>query len=99
MQRKIGTEVELAKTVSPLESIGVSSAIDRAASNYLNVEKKAEKVKKLIVTGTYNADIAKYILGTLELVFQGMLADIDKKRTASLYLIQTWKIFLSNNVN
>ena len=63
------------------------------------LKKKAEKVKKLIVTGTYNADIAKYILGTLELVFQGMLADIDKKRTASLYLIQTWKIFLSNNVN
>lgn len=46
MQRKIGTEVELAKTVSPLENIGVSSAIERAASNYLNVEKKAEKVKK-----------------------------------------------------
>ena len=46
MQRKIGTEVELAKTVSPLESIGVSSAIDKAASNYLNVGEKAEKVKK-----------------------------------------------------
>ena len=43
MQRKIGTEVELAKTVSPLESIGVSSATDRAASNYLNVEKKSRK--------------------------------------------------------
>ena len=41
MQRKIGTEIELAKTVSPLDSIAVSTAIDRAASNYLNVGKKA----------------------------------------------------------
>ena len=99
MQRKIGTEVELAKTVSPLESIGVSSAIDKAASNYLNVGEKAEKVKKLIATGTYNADIAKYILGTLEPVFQGMLAGIDAKEQQAYISYRHGKSFLSNNVN
>ena len=29
MQRKIGTEIELGKTVSPYDSIDASSAIDR----------------------------------------------------------------------
>ena len=43
MQRRISTEAEIDKTVSPLYSIDDSSAIDRTASNYLNT---GEKVKK-----------------------------------------------------
>ena len=31
MQRKIGTEIELGKTVSSFDSVGASFAIDRAA--------------------------------------------------------------------
>ena len=77
MQRKIGTEVELGVTVSPFDSIGASSALDRSASNFLNAWEKVEKIRKLILTGTYGADIAKYIPGTLDLVYQGMLEDID----------------------
>ena len=69
MQRKIGTEVALVKTVSPLDSIGPSSAIDRSTSNYLNTAEKVQKYKKLISTGTYDADIAKYIPGILDLVY------------------------------
>ena len=69
MQRKIRTEVALVKTVSPLDSIGPSSAIDRSTSNYLNTAEKVQKYRKLISTGTYDADIAKYIPGTLDLVY------------------------------
>ena len=79
MQRKIGTEIELGKTVSPFDSIGASSAIDRTASNFLNSGEKIKKIRKLIETDTYDADIANYIPGTLEPVFQGMLEDVDTK--------------------
>ena len=58
MQRKIGTEIELGKTISPFDSIGTSSAIDRTASNYTDADDKVRKIRKLIETGTYDADIA-----------------------------------------
>ena len=79
MQRKIGTEINLGKTVSSFDSICSSPAIDRTASNFLNASEKVQKIKKLIKTGEYDADIAKYIPGTLELVYQGMLEDMDAK--------------------
>ena len=59
MQRKIGTEVNIGKTVSPLDSIGASSAIDRTASNYLNADEKLQKVRKPTKTGRHDADIAR----------------------------------------
>ena len=68
MQRRIGTEAEISKTVSPLDSIGASLAIDRTASYYLNAGEKVQKIRKL-----------RYIHGTIELVFQGMIKDIDTK--------------------
>ena len=70
MQRKKGTENELGKTISPYESIGASFSIDRTVSSYLDAGEKVQKIKKLILTGTYEADIAKYTPGALELVFQ-----------------------------
>ena len=79
MQRRIGTEVEIGKTVSPLDRIGASSAMDKTASNYLNAGEKVQKIRNLIQTGIYDVDIARYIPGTLELVFQGMLEVIDTK--------------------
>ena len=89
MQRKTGTEVELDKAVSLFDSIGASSAIDRSASNYLNAAEKEQKIRKLISTGTYDADIVKYIPGTLDLIYQGMLIYQGRhKRTTSLPLIQ-----------
>ena len=78
-KKKTGTEIELAKTASPFNSIGASSAIDRTASNYLNAGEKVRKIRKLIETGTYDSDIARYISGTLVHMFQGILEDIDKK--------------------
>ena len=79
MQRKIGTETNLGKTVSPLDSIVSSSAIDRTASDFLNTTEKVQKICKLIQTEEYDTDIVKYIPGRLELVYQGMLEDIDTK--------------------
>ena len=79
MQRKKGTENELGKTISSYESIGASFSIDRTVSSYLDAGEKVQKNKKLILTGTYEADIAKYTPGALELVFQWMLEDIDTK--------------------
>ena len=83
MQRKIGTEVDIGNTVSPFNSIGKLSAIDRCASNYTNARAKVQKIRQLISTGTYDADIAKYIPGTLDLVYQGILEDIDIKEKAA----------------
>ena len=79
MQRKIGTKVELGATVSPFDSIRALSAIDRSSSNLLNAGEKVQKIRKLISASTYDADIAKYIPETLDLVYQGMLEDIDTK--------------------
>ena len=79
MQRKIGTETELGKTVSSFDSIGVLSATNRTVLNYLNAGEEVQKLRKLIETGTYDAGIVRYIPRTLELVFQGMLEDIDTK--------------------
>ena len=83
MQRKIGTEINLGKTVSPFDSIGSSSAIDRTASNFSNASENVQQIKKLIKAGENDADIAKYIPGALKLVYQEMLEDIDTKEQPS----------------
>ena len=43
MQREIGNEVHIGATVSPFDSIGRSSAIDRTASEYENSREKEKK--------------------------------------------------------
>ena len=78
MQREISDKVFLGQTVSPFDDLGNSSAIDRTASNY-TYAKKVRKIRELISTGKYDADIAKYILGILEIKFQGMLEDINTR--------------------
>ena len=79
MQRKIDNEVQFGKTVSLFDTTGQSSYVDRTASNFINTSEKVQKLKRLINTGEYNADIAKYIPGMLELAFQGMIENIDSK--------------------
>ena len=46
MQRKIDDDIHLAKTLTPVESIGESKAIDRTASAFDNVNKKYKKLKE-----------------------------------------------------
>ena len=64
MQREIGDNVHLGQTVG-----GVSS-IDRTASDFDTAREKVNKLKRLVDRGAYDADVARYILGTLDLVFQ-----------------------------
>ena len=78
-QREIGDKVFLGQTVSPFDDIGNSSTIDRAASNYTYAKEKLRKIRELVSTGKYDADIAKYIPGILEMKFQGMLEGIDTR--------------------
>ena len=83
MQREISDKVTLGDTLNPYEDARRSSAIDRTASNYNDAREKLQKIRDLIGTGRYDADLAKYIPGLLELAIQGMLEDIDtKEKTA-----------------
>ena len=88
MQRKIDNEVQLGKTVSLFDTTGQSSSIDRTASNFLNATEKVQKIKRLINTGEYDADLAKYIPGMLDLVFQVMIENIDTKETCGAFILQ-----------
>ena len=80
MQREISDKIFLRQTVSPFDDIGNSSAIDRTASNYTDAKEKVGKIRELISTGKYDADIAKYIPGILEMKFQGMPENIDTRK-------------------
>ena len=74
----------LGQTTSPLDDVGLSSTIDRTASDYTDAGEKVKKIRELIRTGNYDADIAIYIPGVLKLVFQGMLEDANtKEKTAN----------------
>ena len=93
MQRRIDNEVRLAKTVSPFESIGRSSSINRTAVNFTNATEKIQKIKRLIDTREDDADLAKYISGILNLIFQGMIENINTKKSRSrIYPTKIWKI-------
>ena len=76
MQREIGTLIDLGKNVSAYDSIGRVPAIDKNSSDFDKANTKVSKLKRLVKTGEYDADLARYIPGTLELAFQGMLDDI-----------------------
>ena len=56
-----------------LNSIGKLKVIDRTALDIENLNKKVQKIKKLINKKIYDEDVARYIPGTLDLIFQGML--------------------------
>ena len=79
MQRRIDNGVQLGKTVSPFDATAQSSSVDRTGSNFTNASEKVQKIKRLINTGEDDADVAKYIPGMLELMFQGMIENIDTK--------------------
>ena len=79
MQRQIINRVFLEQTTLPLDDARLSSAIDRTASDYTDAGEKVRKIRELIRTGNYDADIARYIPGVLKLVFQGILENIDTK--------------------
>lgn len=67
MQQRISDNIHLGKTVSPFESIGESKAIDGTAYEFLNADQKAAKIKRMVIKGEYNEDIARYIPGILKI--------------------------------
>ena len=97
MQREISDKVFLGDTVSPLDDIGRSSAIERTASNYNDAKEKVKKIRELISTGQYDEDIAKYIPNLLELKFQGMLEDIDTREQLDFQILLTENYYINPN--
>ena len=79
IQQRINDSIHLGKAISPFENIGDSKAIDRTASDFLNADQKVEKIKRLVNKGEYNKDVARYILGVLNLMYQGMLESITTR--------------------
>ena len=101
MQRRISDEVQLGSTDSPFNAAGQSSSINRSASNFLNASEKVHKIKRLINTEEYDADLAKYIPGMLDLVYQQMIENIDtKEQVAHIFYkdmeMLEFQIMLSN---
>ena len=70
MQKDIGDDVHIGQSVTPFQSVGKPAAINKTTSDFDNANLKVEKNRRLIEHGTYNADIASYIPGTLDLVIQ-----------------------------
>ena len=67
IQREVSDRVFLGQNVSPFENAGLSDVIDRTASNYNDAKDKFKKIRELIKTGIYDADIARWIPGVLEI--------------------------------
>ena len=76
MQREISNDVEIGSSVTPFQSVGKSPAVDKTASDFDNANLKVKKIRRLIEQDIYDVDIALYIPGTLDLVFQGMIEKI-----------------------
>ena len=83
MQREISDKNTLGDTLSPINDARRSTAIDRTTSNYNYAKKKVQKIRNLINMGKYDADLAKYIPGLMDLAIQGMLDDIDTREKAA----------------
>ena len=79
MQRDISNKNTLGNTVNPVDDIRRSTAIDRTTCNYNDAKEKVQKIRDLIKMGKYDADLAKYVPGLMDLAIQGMLDDIDTR--------------------
>ena len=76
MQWEISNDVKIGSSVMPFQSVGKSPAVDKTASDFDNANLKVKKIRRLIEWGIYDADIARYIPGMLDLMFQGMIEKI-----------------------
>lgn len=76
MQREVSIEVKTGDSVTPFKSVEKSPTIDKTASDFDNMNLKVKKIRRLIEHGIYDAGIARYITGILNLVFQGMIDKI-----------------------
>ena len=79
MQREIRDKNTLGDTLNPINDARRSTAIDRTTSNYNDAKEKFQQIRNLINMGKYDADLAKYIPGLMDLAIQGILDDIDAR--------------------
>ena len=79
MQRDISNKNIPGERLSPINDIRRAAAIDRPNSDYDDAKEKVQKIRDFIKMGKYDADLAKYIPGLMELAIQGMLNDIDTR--------------------
>ena len=79
MQRDISNRNTLGDTLNLIDDARRSTAIDRTTSNYNDAKEKVQNIRGLINIGKYDAGLAKYISGLMDLGMQGMLDDIDTR--------------------
>ena len=79
MQKETSDKNILGDTLNPINGTRCSTVIDRTTSNYNDAKEKVQKIRDLIIMGKYDPDLAKYILGLMDLAIQGMLDDIDTR--------------------
>ena len=79
MQREISDKNTLGDTLNPINDARRSTAIDRTTSNYDDVKEKVKTIRDLINMEKYDADLAIYIPGLMDLAIQGKLDDIDTR--------------------
>ena len=72
----MSNNIKIGSSVTPFQSVGKSTTVDKTTSDFDNANLKVNKIRRLIEQGIYNTDIARYIPGTLDLVFQGMIEKI-----------------------
>ena len=89
MQRQISDKDTLGDTLNPINDARHSTAIDRTTSNYDDTKEKVKKIRDLINMGKYDADLAKYIPGLMDLAIQGMLDDIDPTGKLRIHCTKT----------
>ena len=76
MQWEISDNVKLGSSVTHFRSVKKSSAVHKTVSDFDNANLKAKKIRRLLEWCIYHANIACYIPGTLDLVFQGMIEEM-----------------------
>ena len=85
MQRETSDKNTLGDIFYPINDARHSTGIDRTTSNYNDAKEKVQKIRDLINMGKYDADLAKYIPGLMDLAIQGMPDDIDtREKVANL---------------
>ena len=74
MQREISNNVKIGNLVTPFQNVEKSPTFNNSSSDFDNANLKVKKkIRRLIEYRIYNADIARYIPGMLDLVFRGMI--------------------------
>ena len=76
MMLEINNDVKIRNSVTPFECVGKSPAVDKTGSDFYNANVNVKKIRRRIEQGIYDKDIACYISGMLDLLFQGLMEKI-----------------------